>query len=1048
MTEAAALARAAATGVSVEATASTTETRQVIANPSGTFTMTTSARPVRVRRGNGWAPIDLTLVRGSDGSVAPVASATPVVFSGGGSAPLARVTAGTAGMSLSWPGSLPAPVLSQNTATYTDVLPGVDLVLSADIDGYSEVLVVETAAAGANPGLRTLRFGVATTGVRTARDTAGNLDFLDDRGEVVFHAPAPSMWDSGGTSPGKAIGSGEDAVHRPMGVEVSADAVTLVPDAAMLGSARTRFPVYIDPSVSAGRRAWTTVWQKFPSTSYWNSSENIARVGHESDEGNTNRSFFWMATDAVNGKHILSATFRANNVYSWSCAARPVDLWLTGAINSHTTWNSQPTWMRKLASANQSRGYSSSCPGGYLEFNALSAVQQQARSGWPGVTLGLRASETDTFGWKKFKASDTAIVIEYNSVPNAPTSVSTGENKPCVIGESRPVIGTTTPVLRATLRDADRGQNLRARFQWWIANGAMKGEFLTSPQNPLSTTFSVPIPVGAFADRDNISWRVRAEDGTDAGPFGPWCEYHVDTVHPDRTPSVSSADFPSEGIGNGVGRPGSFTLGPNGVTDVVAYLYAFDSDDPKDGTRLEATGAGGAATVRYTPGFAGDHRLTVWSVDRAGNTSRPSQYFFVVGSATPVAAQWLFDDNSPADSSPTGTHPLTLPASGTSWAEGKQGGGLAFTGGAAATAAAVADTSKSLTFSAWVSLSTTDSAVSVMSFAGTRTSALSLQHMPNSPTWLLTATSADSIGTAATTVQGGKAEAGVWTHLTGVFDTGATGRQLRLYVNGSLAGTAALPSLWQAGAGVYVGSSLRGVVDSARIWDRALTDDEIASVADDAVLMGHWAFDEGSGTSVADSSGHGRTVTLTGATFVERPPGYAAMFNGTGDFAATAGPVLRTDSSYTVTAWVRLRPGTSDATAVSAEGSKAGAFELQYRVATGKWSFTVTSADAAGAAATRVESTGPAVDPGDPEGWVFLTASYDAPHKALRLYVNGEGPVTAAAPATVWNASGPVRIGAVRTGAAVSAYWPGAVDDVRLLSGVLTTQQVRDLFTA
>uniref|UniRef100_UPI0024426A20 hypothetical protein n=1 Tax=Fodinicola feengrottensis TaxID=435914 RepID=UPI0024426A20 len=52
----------------------------------------------------------------------------------------------------------------------------------------------------------------------------------------------------------------------------------------------------------------------------------------------------------------------------------------------------------------------------------------------PGVTWVARgADESDSYGWKKFTASNTAIVIEYNTVPAAPTSMSVSENKPCVI---------------------------------------------------------------------------------------------------------------------------------------------------------------------------------------------------------------------------------------------------------------------------------------------------------------------------------------------------------------------------------------------------------------------------------------------------------------------------------------------------------------------------------------------------------------------------------------------------------------------------------------
>ncbi|WP_279582268.1 DNRLRE domain-containing protein [Fodinicola feengrottensis] len=332
--------------------------------------------------------MDLTLVRAGDGSVSAAAAPTSVVFSGGGSGPLVRIGTGTANVALSWPGgSLPAPSLSGDMATYPNVLPDVDLRLTADVDGYTEVLVVKTLTAASNPALKALRFGLAATGVSTVKDRAGDIDFRDGNGNVVFHAPTPTMWDSPSAPSKQSPTATDPPATEPdrvaMGVDVSASALTITPNQAMLTGTGTQFPVYLDPSVSAGRRAWTSVWAKFPTTSYWNSSENVARVGHVSEQGDveTNRSFFWLATDPVNGKHILSATLRVTNAYSYSCTARPVDLWLTGAITSSTTWNSQPSWMRKLGSVNAAKGYDSSCPAGELEYNALSAIQQQAAAG-------------------------------------------------------------------------------------------------------------------------------------------------------------------------------------------------------------------------------------------------------------------------------------------------------------------------------------------------------------------------------------------------------------------------------------------------------------------------------------------------------------------------------------------------------------------------------------------------------------------------------------------------------------------------------------------
>ncbi|WP_344307734.1 LamG-like jellyroll fold domain-containing protein [Fodinicola feengrottensis] len=1023
--------------------------------------------------------MDLTLVRAGDGSVSAAAAPTSVVFSGGGSGPLVRIGTGTANVALSWPGgSLPAPSLSGDMATYPNVLPDVDLRLTADVDGYTEVLVVKTLTAASNPALKALRFGLAATGVSTVKDRAGDIDFRDGNGNVVFHAPTPTMWDSPSAPSKQSPTATDPPATEPdrvaMGVDVSASALTITPNQAMLTGTGTQFPVYLDPSVSAGRRAWTSVWAKFPTTSYWNSSENVARVGHVSEQGDveTNRSFFWLATDPVNGKHILSATLRVTNAYSYSCTARPVDLWLTGAITSSTTWNSQPSWMRKLGSVNAAKGYDSSCPAGELEYNALSAIQQQAAAGWPGVTVGLRAAdESDSYGWKKFTASNTAIVIEYNTVPAAPTSMSVSENKPCVIGADRPTIGTATPTVYATMRDADAGQNLRARFQWWTTNSVLKGEYLTSLQNPVNTVFQAQVPAGMYADGGDISWRVRAEDGTDVGPFSTWCEYHVDATHPEHSPTVASTQFPTGGqLGNGVGRTGTFTFGPNGEVGVVRYAYAVNSTTMDVNRSVPATGLGMFGALAYTPTTHRDNFLMVWTLDAANNPSPPTQYFFVVDEPTPVSGQWLLNDGSgstAADSSAGGGHPLSLPASGTSWAAGREAGGVAFAGGVATTGGSVVDSAKPVTVSAWVSLSNVSVSSAVVGLGGSRTTALSLQYAAGSHSWVLRSTSADTDTATVTSATGGPAPvAGVWTHLVGLYDPGADGAaQLRLYVNGVLAGSAAVSAVWTAGGGVRVGGDLQaganvlllqGSVDDVRVWDRVLTDAEIAASATEAVLVGRWGFDEGTGSTAADASGYGKAATLSNAAWIERPPGFALDANGTNSFAATSGSVLRTDGSYTVTAWARLANASKFAGVVSQDGSVSSGFILQYEQDTNQWSYVIPTKDATSPPLVRVNSSAPAFDAGGPLEWVFLTVVYDAPHKQLRLYVNGNttpdtngngGPTVMPAPATMWNATGSLHIGASRYNSVVTNYWPGQIDDVRAYSGVLTDDQIYGIFT-
>ena len=199
LTTAQALARARSTGTAVPVDGSTTATDTVVANPTGTLTLTRSALPVRKRVGGSWVALDPGLRRTADGTVTPTVTTNDLTLSGGGAGPLAKMTVAGRSLALSLPMTLPAPTLSGPTATYAGVLPDVDLQVTADpYGGFSEVLVVHTRAAATDPALTTLRLTTATTGVTVTADAAGNLTARDRTGRAVFTAPQALAWDSAG----------------------------------------------------------------------------------------------------------------------------------------------------------------------------------------------------------------------------------------------------------------------------------------------------------------------------------------------------------------------------------------------------------------------------------------------------------------------------------------------------------------------------------------------------------------------------------------------------------------------------------------------------------------------------------------------------------------------------------------------------------------------------------------------------------------------------------------------------------------------------------
>mgnify|MGYP000710304452 FL=1 len=99
---------------------------------------------------------------------------------------------------------------------------------------------------------------------------------------------------------------------------------------------------------------------------------------------------------------------------------------------------------------------------------------------------------------------------------------------------------------------------------------------------------------------------------------------------------------------------------------------------------------------------------------------------------------------------------------------------------------------------------------------------------------------------------------------------------------------------------------------------------------DPAGLVAHWAFDEGSGTTIHDSSLSGIDLSLFGAKWVQGRVGGALAFDGGGDVAGLPGgvPAALTDLDVgTVSLWFRFEsiPGTNQIHPILHLGAGSGA---------------------------------------------------------------------------------------------------------------------------
>ncbi|GAA1995599.1 LamG-like jellyroll fold domain-containing protein [Catenulispora subtropica] len=264
----AASTKAKATGKAVDVPELTTERSTTKANPDGTFTASTTFFPQRAKVDGAWTPIDTTLAENADGSWTPKATVAGITLSGGGTGPLATLRIGAKTIAMSWPlGALPAPKTAGDHATYPQVLPGVDLRVSADAEGIREVLVVADRKAAANPALASLAFGLEATGVKLSQSGDGVSATDAVTGRAVFTSPAPIMWDSTHSAAkadslttsaadqdrqDPADAPGREAHIATMPVRLQGKTAIVTPSQAMIGDAHTTYPLFIDPPVTLG----------------------------------------------------------------------------------------------------------------------------------------------------------------------------------------------------------------------------------------------------------------------------------------------------------------------------------------------------------------------------------------------------------------------------------------------------------------------------------------------------------------------------------------------------------------------------------------------------------------------------------------------------------------------------------------------------------------------------------------------------------------------------------------------------------------------------
>lgn len=1160
------------TGQRVEVVGERTERSTVYANPDGfSFTLEESVVPVRVATPDGgWVDPDPTLVRRADGSVGPKAVSVDVSFSGGGAdTTLIKVAENGTSLSLGWPGQLPEPELDGASAVYRDVLPDVDLRVTASLEGVRHALVVKTPAAAAQQELKRIDYSVKAKGLSVREQPDGGLTAVDGNGQVVFRSSAAHMWDSAGemtAAPKTAGPQGAAQAGSPAEAEAGSNArgleldhgdnvtemetdlasgtLSVFPDADMLSDTPPdAFPLLIDPPLSWGESERTVLRSDGRDEYGWDNradgeGEGVGECGVWNGyacgdaTGYRQRMYFEFSPSKLSGKRILDATFRITETWSFTCSPRWVQLWRTRNISRSSEWPG-PKHLNMMGDRNVAAGRGSLCdpsqPNAEIEFhdnpnesneNLTPTVRDFADGEFSRFTLMLKArDEYDTSAWKRFK-NNPVLAVKYVGKPAKPTNIGlvVGDDAVCETDASDPMVSTDpTPSLTATpqtQKGGEDGARLRVYFDIdeknsdgsWSDSNAGNGSLRPS-SGYVGDGHELTMSWSPLAEGKLYRYRAWTRSYWDGGDLASasnasttgWCYFIVDQTAP-KSPGISVSDPHTECLPNScmaAGGPGQgiwFHFRPaEGDDDIVAYEWRLSSQDSWT-SETEYPGTWDNPIV--TTPTAGLNRLYVRGIDDAGREGAHATFDVLVKAGEGPVARWHFDELSgaavdSATESDAERQDLSLGAGAARDDRGRRGlithdpmgvpleapvtdRGLTLAGadGYASTDGAVVETRSQYTVSAWVRLENLDTDAIALSQDGTNFSPFILGYCNTHDAWCFGVKEQDVAdgNNYFGTISIEPARAGVWTHLAGTYDSSSG--ELKVYVNGVLQNAETIPGSWAATGDFQIGrfklpggygGHFTGSIDEVGVWQRALTDEEIAMEARlltsegyaGAELVADWDPAAGSGTSVPDGSGYGRDLTLAGGALLEDG---GLVLDGQDDAGTTPGPLLDDTGSFTVTTAVAL-----DGAAITAQDVGYVGQVLGQRTTDGSsWGiwFELTGKDVVFNPETGQEETVPVGvwrfgRLGDPSASVVsdqtaaldvtvrITGVYDAQAGKISLYLgynqNGADQAYHAVAG-----SGDFAVGKGYTGGAWGHHLPARLTDVRLWAGAMASaDQIR-----
>ncbi|MDX1981647.1 MAG: LamG-like jellyroll fold domain-containing protein [Bryobacteraceae bacterium] len=209
-------------------------------------------------------------------------------------------------------------------------------------------------------------------------------------------------------------------------------------------------------------------------------------------------------------------------------------------------------------------------------------------------------------------------------------------------------------------------------------------------------------------------------------------------------------------------------------------------------------------------------------------------------------------------------------------------------------------------------------------------------------------------------------------------------------------------------------------------------------------LVGHWKFDEGGGTSAADSSGNNNTATLINAAWSQGRAGAAANFNGGSGLPHAringSASLNSPSAQITVAAWAYKhtnRPSWSTVASRQLGTGRDNQWYLSFLDGRPAFGINTTITGDQNLAA-------PAIAP--LQQWVHLAGTYDG--VTLRLYANGVEVASRPKTGVLRVDNNPLLVAANQNDASPDLLFNGRVDELRLYQRALSGAEILAIYNS